>query len=210
MKIILIYQAATDMEWAASYDAAGYARASAEERLRPAAPVNVKKGDASAYRIYTGTTPASAQTAELLFNFTEPPERTPLLDDVPAGTFRDTGKSRPLPLWRAAEEIRWRFGGEGRTESRRETMARVGELVDRLEREDRDASVIARGLTMKALKAVLRRRGYTIDGGGPAPRPLDRLRAAKQSARCGGCNHNCPLSNPKCDVGRNKAKALRG
>ena len=67
MKIILIYQAATDMPWAASYDAASFERAAAEELLRPAAPVHVKKGDASAYRIYTGTAPASVRTAELLF-----------------------------------------------------------------------------------------------------------------------------------------------
>ncbi len=205
MKIILIYQAATDMPWAASYDAASFARAAAEELLRPAAPVHVKKGDASAYRIYTGTAPASVRTAELLFDFTEPPIATPLLDDVPLRAWRETDKVYPLARWRRMAWAQWRFGGGRQAEKRKDTLARVGELIDRLEAEGRDCIVVSRALTMEALKTALRRRGYTVDGGRLLPKPLDRLRAAKQTERCGGCNHNCPLSSPKCDVGRRKA-----
>lgn len=210
MKIILVYQAATDMPWAASYDAAGFERAAEEELRRPAAPVTVKKGDASAYRIYTGTAPAAAETAELLFSFTEPPERAPQLDDKPLRAWKETDKLYPLRRWQLMARAQWRFGGRRQSETRQETLARAGAFIDRLEKEDKDSIVIARGTTMEALKTVLRRRGYTIDGGLLLSKPLDRLRAAKQSARCGGCNHNCPLSNPKCDVGRNKAKAMRG
>ena len=210
MKIILVYQAATDMPRAASYDAAGFERAAAEELLRPIAPVTVKKGDASAYRIYTGTTPASVQTAELLFDFTEPPVRTSLLDDVPLRAWKETDRTYPAGRWRLMARAQWRFGGGRQAETRRDTLARAGELIDRLEAEGRDCIVISRGLTMEALKTALRRRGYTVDGGGLVPRPLDRLRAAKQTERGGGCKHNCPLSNPKCDVGRNKARAMRG
>ena len=210
MKIILIYQAATDMPRAASYDAASFERAAAEELLRPIAPVTAKKGDASAYRIYTGTAPASVQTAELLFDYTEPPVRTSLLDDVPLRAWKETDRTYPAGRWRLMARAQWRFGGGRQAETRRDTLARAGELIDRLEAEGRDCIVISRGLTMEALKTALRRRGYTVDGGGLVPRPLDRLRAAKQTERCGGCNHNCPLSNPKCDVGRNKARAMRG
>lgn len=209
MKIILVYQAATDMPRAASYDAASFERAAAEELLRPIAPVTVKKGDASAYRIYTGTTPASVQTAELLFDYTEPPVRTSLLDDVPLRAWKETDRTYPAGRWRLMARAQWRFGGGRQAETRRDTLARAGELIDRLEAEGRDCIVISRGLTMEALKTALRRRGYTVEGGGLVPRPLDRLRAAKQTERCGGCNHNCLLSNPKCDVGRNKARAMR-
>ena len=210
MKIILVYRAETDMAWEERYDAAGFERALAEERRRRAAPVQVKKGDAAAYRIYTGTDSAALDTAELLFDFTERPEATPLLDDVPLRAFQDTEKPRPLALWRAVGELQWRVGSPRQREKREETLRRAGELADRLEAGDADCIVIARGLTMKALKTVLRRRGYTIDGGNLIPRPLDRMRAMKQLLRCGGCNHNCPLANPTCDVGRNKAKAMRG
>ena len=206
MKILLIQQAATDMQWLPRYDAASFEAAAAEEMRRPAAPVSVKKGDASAYRIYTGTAPASGETASLLFDFAEPPEATPLLDDVPLRAFQDTGKTHSLRLWKTAAKAQWRLGGGRQAESRRETLSRAGELIDRLEAEDRDCILISRGLTMEALKTVLRRRGYVIEGGDLVPRPLDRVRASKQSAHCGGCNHNCLLSAPKCDVGRNKAK----
>ena len=210
MKIILVYRAASDMAWEERYDAAGVERALAEEREHGAAPVQVKKGDASAYRIYTGTDRAARETAELLFDFKEPPEATPLLDDVPLRAWQDSPKQRPLSLWRAMGELQWRTGSPRQPEKREDTLRRAGELTDLLEQKDADCIVIARGLTMKALKTVLRRRGYTIDGGSFAHKPLDRMRAMKQLLRCGGCNHNCPLTNPKCDVGRNKAKAMKG
>ena len=206
MKIILIHQAAADMPWAPPYDAASFDRASKEERQCHAVTANVKKGDASAYRLYIGTAPAAAETAEMLFDYTEPPESTPLLDDAAPRAWRETDKTYPLRRWQSMARLQWRFGGGRQVETRRETMARAGEFVDRLEADGRDSIVISRGWMMEALKSVLRRRGYAIDGGGLLPKPLDRLRAVKQSARCGGCHHNCQLSAPRCDVGRNKAK----
>lgn len=205
MKIILVCQAETDMEWAERYDAAGFERASAEELLRPAVPVSAKKSDASAYRIYTGTAPASVQTAEMLFSSSEPAEHTPLLDDVPLRAWKETDRTYPLWVWRFMARAQWRLGGGRQVEKRSETIARAGELIARLEREDRNCVVVARGLILEALEAALRRGAYIIEGR-VMMRPLDRLRAAKQSARCGGCNHNCLLAMPKCDVGRNKAK----
>lgn len=206
MKIILIQQAETDMNWDARYDSTSYERAVGEELGRGIAPLPVRRGDASAYRVYTGTTRAASETAELLFDLPEPPERTPLLDDVPLRAFRDTETPRPLWMWRALGRAQWALGGGRQPEDRRTTARRAEQLADLLEAGDRDCVVICRGLTMTALKAALRRRGYCLQGGGLRPRPLDRIRAAKQSLHCGGCNHNCLLSDPKCEVGRNKAK----
>ena len=59
MKIILIEQAATDMAWEASYDAAGYARALERERACGIAAVERKRSPAAEYAVYTGTTPAA-------------------------------------------------------------------------------------------------------------------------------------------------------
>ena len=207
MKIILIEQARTRMRWEARYDSAGFERALVEERDCSAAESDVRRADASAYRVYTGTSRASRQTAELLFELPVPAEATPLLDDVPISAFRQTEKPLPLWLWKAMAEVQWRSGGGRQTEAKADTERRVGQLADRLEAEEKDCILICRGLTMTALKAVLRRRGFLIEGGGLISRPLDRVRATKRSLHCGGCNHNCLLSEAKCDIGRAKAKA---
>ena len=206
MKIILIQQAATDMEWTARYDAASFERAVEEERGRAVADVSVTRSSAAAYRVYTGTSRACRETAELLFDFGDPPEATPLLDDVPVRAFRDSGRPLPLGLWKTMAEAQWRFGSSRQPETKRATELRVGRLADRIESEERDCIVICRGLTMTALRSVLRRRGFLIEGGGLVPGPLDRVRATKRSLHCGGCRHNCLLSEAKCDIGKEKAR----
>ena len=206
MKIILVQQAAADMEWDTKYDSASFERAAEAERGCAAAAVSARRSSASAYRVYTGTSRASAETAELLFETDAPAEATPLLDDVPVRAFRDSVKPLPLWLWRAMAEAQWRSGSSRQPETKKETERRVGQLADRLEAEERDCIVICRGLTMTALKSVLRRRGFLIEGGGLTPRPLDRVRATKRSLHCGGCRHNCLLSEAKCDIGKEKAR----
>ena len=206
MKIILVQQAASDMEWDAKYDTASFEQAVETECGCTAADVSVRRSSASAYRIYTGTSRAAMETAQLLFETDEPPEATPLLDDVPVRAFRDSEKPLPVWLWRAMAEAQWRSGSSRQPETKKETEQRVRQLTDRLEAEDRDCIVICRGLTMTALKSVLRRRGFLIEGGGLSPRPLDRVRATKRSLHCGGCRHNCLLSEAKCDIGKDKAR----
>ena len=110
MKIILIEQAATDMAWEASYDAAGYARALERERACGIAAVERKRSPAADYAVYTGTTPAARQTAELLFELPEGPKETPLLDDVPLRPFADTRKLLPLWLWQSMGRAQWASG----------------------------------------------------------------------------------------------------
>ena len=61
---------------------------------------------------------------------------------------------------------------------------------------------------MQTLKSALRRRGYCLEGGDLRPVPLERVRATKQSLHCGGCAHNCLLSEAKCQTGQNKAKGI--
>lgn len=65
-----------------------------------------------------------------------------------------------------------------------------------------------RGLTMQALKSVLRRCGYCLEGGDLRPTPLERVRATKRDLHCGGRAHNCLLSEAKCQTGKNKAKGI--
>ena len=206
MKIILIQQAEPRMEWEPRYDAASFERAAEASLNCGAAPFTAKKGDASGYRVYTGTGRAAAETAEMLFEFAQPPERSALLDDMPLRPFCKTDKSLPLRLWKVMGEAQWLLGGRRQPESRGDALRRAGRFIDLLEREDRDCVVICGGFAMKALKSVLRRRDYCLEGGGLFSKPLERVRAVKRSMHCGGCHHNCLLTEPKCQIGMNKAR----
>ena len=206
MKIILIRQAETDFRWEKTYDAAGFEQALEAERNSAALPYSGRRSDGSAYRVYTGTSRAAGETAEMLFALSEPPIRTPLLDDVPLRAFRDTEKQYSLRRWQLAGEAQWAVGSPRQPERRADTLRRAGELVDLLEAEGRDCVLICRGLVLSALKSTLRSRGYLLEGGELRPKPLDRIRATKKSLHCGGCHHNCLLSDPKCQIGMNKAK----
>ncbi len=206
MKIILIRQADADMTWDARYDAASFERTVGKQRECAAVRVSVSRSDASSYRIYTGTGRTARETAELLFTFSEPPEATPLLDDVPLRAFRNTETPLPLWLWRAMAEVQWRVGDRRQGESKKDAERRVGQLADRIETEEQDCVIICGGLTMTALRSVLRRRGFLIEGGGMIAGPLSRVRATRRSLHCGGCSHNCLLSEAKCHIGKEKAR----
>ncbi len=209
MKIILIEQAANDMNWEAAYDAAGFARALEQERTCGIAAVQRSRSSAAGYAVYTAPTLAARQTAELLFELPEPPAETPLLDDVPLRPFRDTGKKLPLRMWQSMGRLQWASASGRQPESRGVTLRRVGQFIGQIEREGRDCVVISRGLTMRALKSALRRRGYCLEGGDLRPTPLERVRATKRDLHCGGCAHNCLLSEAKCQTGKNKALGIR-
>ena len=149
-------------------------------------PENTKKGNAAAYRVYTGTGTEGGATAEALFDLAGEPTRTALLDDAPAGA-----------------------GLRGKLAAQSAARRRAGVLLDGLEKEERDSVVICGRQAMSALRSVLRTRGYLLEGGSLVPRPLERVRATRRSLHCGGCAHNCLLSEAKCEKGRNKLKGIR-
>ena len=63
MKVILIEQASADMKWDARYDSDSFEKAMQDEVNSSAATVETSRSDASAYCIYTGTSPAARETA---------------------------------------------------------------------------------------------------------------------------------------------------
>ena len=40
-------------------------------------------------------------------------------------------------------------------------------------------------------------------------RPWERILVTRRNLHCGGCSHNCLLTNPGCGVGRDKAQRAR-
>jgi len=149
-------------------------------------PADMRKGNAAAYSTYISTACASRETAEALFTFSEPPTETVLLDDAPQS-------GRGLRGW---------------LDMRREAKRRSGQFLDMLESKGCDSVVICGRQAMPALMNRLRAKGYLLEGGGLLPRPLERVRATKRSLHCGGCAHNCLLSEAKCRKGQNKYKGI--
>jgi hypothetical protein len=144
------------------------------------------RSDASAYRVYINTSHAAEETAAMLFDMKEPPTITPLLDDM---------RSQHSYSF-------WHFLASKQS---RETLRQLKAFLDQLETDDQDCIVICSGFILSVMKVILRFRGYCLEGGDLVPKPLDRIRATKQSLHCGGCHHNCLLSAPKCQIGQNKA-----
>ena len=149
-------------------------------------PADMRKGNTEAYSIYISTACACRETAEALFTFSVPPIETALLDDAPL-----SGN-----------------GLRGWLDMRREAKHRSGQFLDMLEKKGHDSIVICGRQAMSALMNRLRAKGYLLEGGGLLPRPLERVRATKRSLHCGGCAHNCLLSEAKCQKGQNKAKGV--
>ena len=169
MKIILICQAGTDMVWESRYDADSFERAIETERGCFAVGGSVRRIDASAYRVYTGTSRACMQTAEILFERTGPIEATPLLDDVPIRAFRDTGKALPLWLWKAMGEAQWRADSRRQGETRYQTERRVEKLADRLEAKAVVAVVGGTGAGKSTLVNALCGKDGTVKDGNSRP-----------------------------------------
>lgn len=206
VKIILIECAKGNVRADRRCDSEGFSLAYENALTADIVPISMTRHDASEYKIYTSTSRAAIETAEALFSFGRSPERTPLLDDVPLVPFTETKKQYPLWLWYAMGRLQWRMGSRRQPEARADVKRRAGDMIDLIERDGADCVLIARGLYLRILRDTLCRRGYCIQGGGFQVKPLDRIRATKQTLHCGGCIHNCMLSNPGCGIGMLKAK----
>jgi len=88
-----------------------------------------------------------------------------------------------------------------------EEYAQTEAFLNELEHCGKDCVLLSHPERIRLLLTILRRRGYLIE----KPRlfgfqPLDRIRASKKSLHCGGCQHNCLLSEAKCHIGQDKER----
>ncbi len=147
---------------------------------------------------------AAEKTAALLLDGGE--LRTePLLAPVKERAFREGG-SAPVWLWREMARLQRGAGSKRQPESRKEIAARAEALMARLEQEEKDCVLIADCILTGELLDRARVRGYTRARTGIFRyRPWERVLLTKRNVHCGGCAHNCLLSNPGCGIGRDKA-----
>ena len=214
--IVLIRHAKTDMKWSARYDSTGFdAACEAYEEshilLDTVAEDLRGKSVPDRFEVLAGTRPRAVQTAHALYDIPEDGLRTtPLLDEVPMRSFKDTDRMLPLWLWEVMARVQWFFGSKRQPETRKMTKERISGLIALLESEEKSSFLlISHGFYMRELMNGMRRRGFNILRRNMiAVEHLERVRITPRDLHCGGCRHNCMLTNPGCDVGRDKARRL--
>ena len=87
------------------------------------------------------------------------------------------------------------------------TRARAEELVQMILEKNEDCVLVTHEFYLYTLKSVLEKHGFVIKRSATGRiKNLERIRATKKDDHCGFCTHNCLLSNPGCDIGRDRAK----
>lgn len=156
--------------------------------------------------VYVSSAKNAVRTAELLFADAEMIEE-PLLNEVPVRAYKDTEKKLPLWRWQLMASIQRFFGNSRQPETRAQAKARSKKLLDLLEAKNRDCILISHPVFMKVLLDQFSARGYCITRSNLFRiAPLERIVITKRDMHCGGCGHNCLLSNPGCGVGRDAGR----
>lgn len=156
--------------------------------------------------VYVSSEKGAMQTAELLFNDAAITEET-LLDEVVQRSFKDTEKKLPLWHWQFMAALQRLTGNNRQPESKSQAKARAKKLIDLLESRNQDCILISHPLFIRVLLNCLSAHGYRITRTNfYRIAPLERILITKPDMHCGGCGHNCLLSNPGCGAGRDAAK----
>jgi hypothetical protein len=92
-------------------------------------------------------------------------------------------------------------------ESQKQVKARADALILKLAKDGRDCILITGPLFLTELLDRFRVQNYIVQRSGIFRiQPLEKFVISEKEAHCGGCGHNCFLSNPGCGVGRDKAQ----
>ena len=203
MKIILILSDKLDFDKSEICNSDSFS--TLQQKQKETSIINKTVGEKTnaKYHFYASTHPSSLETIQKLFgkqNITI----EPLLDEIKFSASSNKEASYESYIKEAVK--RWK-----KSETlQKEVTAECESLIDQLEELDEDTVLVTHLYKMETLLSTLKKRKYLIE----KPRlfgiqPLDRIRASKKNMHCGGCKHNCLLTNPKCDIGKDKAK-IRG
>lgn len=178
-------------------------RAEPELGLRPGA--EEKSSAANGRRIYAGPAQTDLETARLIFPDGEI-SRESLLAPVQCRAFKDTEEKLPLWRWRMMAKLQRRLGSPRQPESDRALSARADALAESLRQQEEDCVLVCHASFVAPLLDSLRRQGCCYSRSGIFRyAPFERILVTGRNLHCGGCSHNCLLTNPGCGVGRDKA-----
>ena len=122
--------------------------------------------------------------------------------------FQDVGTITVEPRLNEAPDggLLWRLGLRNAGESAREVKQRANLVAEALLKSQVDCVIVAPTNVLRfLLRALEKRRCVIRRAQSGAIRPGERIRVTERFDHCGGCQHNCLLSNPGCGVGKDKA-----
>ncbi|MBR3584785.1 MAG: histidine phosphatase family protein [Oscillospiraceae bacterium] len=193
-----------------SYTSAGFDEAAAAV-IRSAAEAPSERRISPGNRVvYIGEGFLARSTAEQIL---EPCEFhvEPLLNEVDVCSFSDSDRPLPAEKWLRKAASQRKAGDPRQPESREAVSARADMLIQKLEEAGRDSLLITYPIFLAELLDRFRVHNYVVQRGGLFRfQPLEKIVVSRKDEHCGGCQHNCFLSNPGCGVGRDKAMRRRG
>ena len=168
-------------------------------------PTEGRKIDASGRAVYLAEGRPAAETAGWMLESCCPIAE-PLLNEITVRSFCDTEKQYDVSVWLRKAARQRKQADPRQPESREQIKARADTLILKLAKAGEDCILITGPLFLAELLDRLRVRNYVIQRSGMLGiRPMEKFVISEKEAHCGGCAHNCFLSNPGCGVGRDKA-----
>lgn len=209
MKLLLIRHGKVDMKWKRYCSSVEYDEACRQYDEADIIPIDTPLETGDYERIYTSSQKRAIRTAEQLFP--SAPEsmvtHTHLLDEVPLKSFTETNRNLPRCVYDAFGRFQWMVG-KHQEESRIETVKRADELIELLEKDNKNAILVTHGFFMNVLiRRLMHRKRYEFYRASVFTiSPLEKVKVIDRQPHCGGCHHNCPLDHPGCLVGQDKAR----
>ena len=203
MKIILVLSDKLDFDESELCNSDSFSNLQQKQKEASIANKTINEKTNAKYHFYASSHPSSLETIQKLFG-KQDITIEPLLDEIQFSASSNKEASYENYIKEAVKSFK-------KCEAlQKEVTTDCEKLIDQLEKLDEDAVLVTHLYKMEILLSTLKKRKYLIE----KPRlfgvkPLDRIRASKKNMHCGGCKHNCLLTNPKCDIGRDKAE-IRG
>ena len=229
MKIIMIRHGKVNMEWEKGYDSKGFDEAQARYDISPLMDYKGRIGTPEGYKIYISKLQRTYDTAMQVFSFDKevkvvdfdecidrgeyPQEKnatlysTKLLNEVPKRSYKDSTGKKSKAIWTAFSRVQWFLNNQRQPETKAETKARAERIAEIIEADGQDSVIISHEFFLYTLKGVLEKRGFLIERSSTGRiKNWERIRASKRDMHCGVCGHNCLLTNPGCNVGKDAAE----
>lgn len=205
MSMLIICSGKSRSPLEGSYDSAGFdaaVRAAADCAAEAPAERKISPGGRI---VYVAEGALAQSSADQLLESCE--YRTePLLNEIPLRSFADTDRWLPAEKWLRKAASQRRAADPRQPESRAAVIARADALIQKLEELGGDSLLITYPLFLTELMDRFRVHGFLVQRSGMIRvQPWEKIVVSRRDEHCGGCQHNCFLSNPGCGVGRDKA-----
>ena len=159
--------------------------------------------------VFIGEGRLALSTAEQLL-FPVSIQTDPLLNEIPVRSYTDTEKPLPFDKWMKKASRQRKAADPRQPESRADVIKRADLLIEKLETSCPNALLITYPLFLTELLDRFRFHSYVVQRSGLfRAEPLEKIVVSRKDEHCGGCQHNCFLSNPGCGIGRDKANRQR-